>query len=61
MSDLDARFDAAVIVLAMVSAVLALFFMWRSFYRMRIDAPMVTRAELAGPAPLDLTRPDPGA
>ena len=49
----DSRLDVAVLVLAAVSVVLALFFMWRSFYRMRIDAPMVTREELAaGPTPI---------
>ncbi|MFP5416604.1 MAG: sodium-translocating pyrophosphatase [Actinomycetes bacterium] len=39
-----------VLVLAGVSLVAALFFMWRSFYRMRIDAPMLTAVGLAAEA-----------
>ncbi len=38
---------ALVLVLAGVSLLIALAFMWRSFYRMRIDEPMPTREELA--------------
>ena len=47
----DSQLHTAVVVLAVVSAGLALFFMWRSFYRMRIDAPMVTKEELAASQP----------
>ncbi|MBK8463337.1 MAG: sodium-translocating pyrophosphatase [Nigerium sp.] len=38
---------AQVLALAGVSLLIALTFMWRSFYRMRIDEPMLTREGLA--------------
>ena len=36
-----------VLILSGVSFAIAAFFMWRSFYQMRIDAPMLTAADLA--------------
>ncbi|WP_232549376.1 sodium/proton-translocating pyrophosphatase, partial [Propioniciclava soli] len=47
-------------VLAAVFFVASAYFVWRSFYRMRIDAPMLTADDFAEQAPDGLV-PDPAA